>query len=46
MIRSWLWCVILLAGSVQAAETPIRAWNLLLDHPIPPWLVCCDSPSI
>ncbi|RUQ17380.1 hypothetical protein [Aeromonas dhakensis] len=35
MIRSWLWCVILLAGSVQAAETPIRAWNLLLDHPNP-----------
>ncbi|HCT2508757.1 TPA: transporter substrate-binding domain-containing protein [Aeromonas dhakensis] len=35
MIRSWLWCVILLAGSVQATETPIRAWNLLLDHPNP-----------
>lgn len=35
MIRSWLWCFILLAGSVQAAETPIRAWNLLLDHPNP-----------
>lgn len=35
MIRSWLWCFILLAGSVQAAETPIRAWNLLLAHPNP-----------
>ncbi|MBF8452177.1 transporter substrate-binding domain-containing protein [Aeromonas dhakensis] len=35
MIRSWLWCFILLAGSMQAAETPIRAWNLLLDHPNP-----------
>ncbi|HDZ8857058.1 TPA: transporter substrate-binding domain-containing protein [Aeromonas dhakensis] len=35
MIRSWLWCFILLAGSMQAAETSIRAWNLLLDHPNP-----------
>ncbi|CAJ1912424.1 hypothetical protein OPFLODJI_04290 [Aeromonas hydrophila] len=35
MIRIWLCCVMLFAGSVLAAEVPIRAWNLLLDHPNP-----------
>ena len=35
MIRIWLCCVMLFAGSVAAAEVPIRAWNLLLDHPNP-----------
>ena len=35
MSRIWLCCVMLFAGSVPAAEVPIRAWNLLLDHPNP-----------
>lgn len=35
MIRIWLWCITLFAGSVLAAESNIRVWNLLLDHPNP-----------
>ena len=35
MLRIWLWCITLFAGSVLAAESHIRAWNLLLEHPNP-----------
>ncbi|MCH7350176.1 hypothetical protein [Aeromonas sp. MR7] len=35
MIRVWLWCIALFAGGALAAESHIRAWNLLLDHPNP-----------
>ncbi|MFQ1792533.1 hypothetical protein ACK348_18000 [Aeromonas veronii] len=35
MIRVWWWCMALWAVGVSAAEQPIRAWNLLLDHPNP-----------
>ncbi|HDO1377148.1 TPA: hypothetical protein P2R00_004481, partial [Aeromonas veronii] len=35
MIRVWWWCMALWAVGVPAAEQPIRAWNLLLDHPNP-----------
>ncbi|MBS4705992.1 hypothetical protein [Aeromonas veronii] len=35
MIRVWWWCMALWTLGVSAAEQPIRAWNLLLDHPNP-----------
>ncbi|MFA7260574.1 MAG: hypothetical protein WC013_13820 [Aeromonas bestiarum] len=35
MIRVWLWCIALFSGSALAAESHVRAWNLLLDHPNP-----------
>ncbi|WP_144716166.1 ABC transporter substrate-binding protein [Aeromonas veronii] len=35
MIRVWWWCMALWTVGVSAAEQPIRAWNLLLDHPNP-----------
>ena len=35
MIRVWLWCMALWMVGVSATEQPIRAWNLLLDHPNP-----------
>ena len=35
MIRILLWCITLFAGSALAAESHIRAWNLLLEHPNP-----------
>lgn len=35
MIRVWWWCMALWTVGVSATEQPIRAWNLLLDHPNP-----------
>lgn len=35
MIRVWLWCMALWTVGASATEQPIRAWNLLLDHPNP-----------
>ncbi|WP_139411029.1 amino acid ABC transporter substrate-binding protein [Aeromonas veronii] len=35
MIRVWWWCMALWTVGVSAIEQPIRAWNLLLDHPNP-----------
>ncbi len=35
MIRVWWWCMALWTVGATATEQPIRAWNLLLDHPNP-----------
>lgn len=35
MIRVWWWCMTLWTVGATATEQPIRAWNLLLDHPNP-----------
>ncbi len=35
MSRVWWWCMALWTVGVSATEQPIRAWNLLLDHPNP-----------